>query len=126
MRIGLAFLIALSLAMLPMARAFVASGDEVAASGVIAASAHDGCAHEAMASDVVISSAHECCHHDAVPSDHAMKVCSPDCVAKCSGLYAVLFSEQALPSAISGTGSHFVSKSFHSRTTSPPFRPPRA
>jgi len=35
-------------------------------------------------------------------ADHAMKGCSAsaDCIAKCFGCYAVLFSEQAIPSTI--------------------------
>jgi hypothetical protein len=131
MRIGrtiLAFVVTLSLATLPMARAFVAPGDEAVASEAVAASARHDCDHEAMRSDVVVSSAHECCHHDAMPSDHAMKGCplSADCIAKCSSFYAVLFSEEAIPSAIGGTEPQFVSKPFYSRTASPPFRPPRA
>jgi hypothetical protein len=130
MRIGqtiLAFLVALSLAMLPMARAFVASCDEAKASEVVvAASAHD-CNHEAMTSDVVVASAHECCDHEAMQGDHAMKECpaSADCIAKCCNFYAVLLSEEVTPSAIGGTESHFVSNPFYSRTASPPYRPPR-
>jgi hypothetical protein len=112
MRIGrtiLAFLVALSLAMLPMARAFVAAGDE------------------AMASDVAVASAHDCCDHDSMPADHAMTECpaSAACIAKCCNFYAVLFSEIAVPSPIGGTGSHFVSNPFYSQTGSPPYRPPR-
>jgi hypothetical protein len=82
----LAFLVALSLAMLPLARAFVASGDEAMASEVLVASAaHEDCGHAAIASDVVVASAHECCGHEAMPADHAMKGCpaSADCIAKC-------------------------------------------
>lgn len=126
----LAFLVALSLAMLPMARAFVAAGDEAMASEAVAseevdASAHHDCDHEAMPSDVVVSSAHECCHHDAMPSE--MKGCplSADCIAKCFNFYAVLFSKEAIPSAIGGMEPHFVSNPFYSQTASPPYRPPR-
>jgi hypothetical protein len=131
MRIGrtiLAFLVALSLAMLPLARAFVASGDEAIASEVMVASAHEGCDHEVMASDGVVVSAHECRDHEAMPANDGMKGCqaSADCIAKCSSFYAVLFSEEAFLSAIGETEAHFVKKSFYSRTASPPFRPPRA
>jgi hypothetical protein len=131
MRLGrtiLAFLVALSLAMLPLARAFVASGDEAIASEVMVASAHECCDHEVMASDGVVVSAHECCDHDLMLADHAMKGCSAsaDCIAKCFSFYAVLFSEEAVPSAIGGTEAHFKKKPFYSRTASPPFRPPRA
>ena len=112
MRIGrtiLAFLVALSLAMLPMARAFVASGDE------------------AMASEVMVASAHDCCDHQSMPADHVMKECqaAAGCTAKCFNFYAVVFSGVAIPSPIGGTESHFVSHAFHSETASPPFRPPR-
>jgi hypothetical protein len=128
MRIGrtiLAFLLALSLAMLPMARAFIAPGKEAMASEIVAASAHDGSEQEAMASDVVVALADECCDFEAL--DHRMKGCpaSADCIVKCSSLYAVLFSEEAIPSAIGGTEAYFVKKPFYSRTASPPFRPPR-
>jgi hypothetical protein len=129
MRIGrtiLAFLVALSLAMLPMARAFVAAGDEAMASHVMVASAHE-CDHEAIDSDVVVASAHDCCDHDSMPADHAMTECpaSAACIAKCCNFYAVLFSEMAVPLPIVGTGSHFVSNPFYAQTGSPPYRPPR-
>jgi hypothetical protein len=131
MRIGrttLAVWLALSLAMLPMARAFVAPGKEAMASEVVAASAQDGCEHEVMASDVVVALAHECCDHEVMPANDGMKGClaSADCIAKCSSFYAVLFSEEAFLSAIGETEAQFVKKSFYSRTASPPFRPPRA
>jgi hypothetical protein len=124
----LTFLVALSLAMLPLARAFVASGHEAMASEVVVASAaHEDCGHAAIASDVLVASAHECCGHEAVPADHAMQGCpaSADCIAKCFSFYGVLFSEQAIPSPIGGTESRFVSNPFHSQRGSPPFRPPR-
>jgi hypothetical protein len=130
MRIGrtiLAFLVALSLATLPMARAFVSPGDEAVASEEVAASAHHDCDHEAMPSDVVVASAHDCCDHGSLPADHAMKECpaSAGCIAKCCNFYTVLFSEVAIPSAISGAESDFVSNPFYSQTGSPPYRPPR-
>jgi hypothetical protein len=124
----LTFLVALSLAMLPMARAFVLAGDEAIASEAVVASEHHDCDHKAMTPDFVVASAHECCDHIAVPVDHAMKGCSTsaDCIAKCFGHYAVLLPQEAIPSAIGGAERHFVSKPFYSRTASPPFRPPRA
>ena len=126
MRIGriiLAVLVALSLSMLPRARVFAALGKEAMASEVVAASANDGCEHEAIASDAALAPDHECCDHEAMPVDHAMKGCQPSagCIAKCFSCYAVLFSEEAIPSAIGGTEAHFVRKPFYSRTTSPPF-----
>jgi hypothetical protein len=131
MRVGrtiLAVLLALSLAMLPMARAFVAPGKEAMASEVVAASVHDGCEHEAMASDVLVALAHECCDHESMPADHVMNECqaSAGCTAKCFNCYAMVFSEVAIPSPIGGTEAGFVSNPFYSRMASPPFRPPRA
>lgn len=122
----LAFLVALSLAMLPMAGTFVASGDEAMASEVVVASAHGDCDHAAMDSDAVVKSIHECCNHAAMPT-HSMNGCSgsADCIAKCLGLYAVLFSSIAIACAFGGTEPGFVSNPFHSRVASPPFRPPR-
>jgi len=123
----LVFLLALSLAMLPMARAFIVSGDQAVASEAVVASAQEDCDHTAMGSDVVVTSGHDCCDHEMIPP-HPMKGCpgSGDCIAKCFGLYAVVFSSTALACAIGGTEPGFVSSPFHSRTASPPFRPPRA
>jgi hypothetical protein len=127
-RTVLAFLVALSLTMLPMARAFAVSADEPMASDVVIASADHLCDHESGVSEVVVVSSHDCCDHDVMPADHAIKGCSmsADCIAKCFSFYAALFSEEALPSAFGGTERHFASKPFYSRTASPPFRPPRA
>jgi hypothetical protein len=121
----LAFLMALSLAMLPMARSFVGSADEAMAADVVVASEHD-CEHGAKTSDPVVASAHECCDH-AATADQAMKGCLPsaDCIAKCLSFYAVLFSEEAIPSSIGGTESNFVSNPCYSQIGSPPYRPPR-
>ena len=129
MRIGraiLVFLVALSLAMLPVAGAFVGSADEAMTADEVVASAHD-CEHGAKASDVAVASAHECCDHAAMPADQAMKGCLPsaDCITKCLSFYAVLFSEEAIPSPIGGTESNFISNPCYSQTASPPYRPPR-
>ena len=107
MRIGrtiLAFLVALSLALLPMAGAFAVPSDEP------------------TASDVVVASAHDCCDHESTSADHVMKECqaSAGCVAKCFNFYAVVFSGVTIPSPIGGTESHFVSNPFYSQTASPP------
>jgi hypothetical protein len=112
MRIGrtiLTFLLALSLAMLPIAGAFAIPSDEP------------------TASEVVVASAHDCCDHESMPADHAMKDCqaAAGCTAKCFNFYAVVFSGVAIPSPIGGTESRFVSKPFYSLTASPPYRPPR-
>jgi hypothetical protein len=124
----LTFLVASSLAMLPMGRAFVASGDEAMASEVGVASAHEGCDHASMASEVMVASAHDCCGHQSIPADHVMKECqaSAGCTAKCFSVVALVFSSVAIPSPTGGTESHFASNPFCSQTASPPYRPPRA
>jgi hypothetical protein len=130
MRIGrtiLAYLVATSLAMLPMAGAFVVPSDETIISDVVAGTAHEGCDHQSIASEeVVVASAHDCCDQ-SVPADHLMKGCdaSAGCTAKCFSFVALVFSGVAVPSPVGGTGSHFVSKPFYSQTASPPYRPPR-
>jgi hypothetical protein len=112
MRIGrtiLTFLVALSLAMAPVAGAFAMQKDAV------------------TASNEVVASAHECCDDEGMPAEHVMKECqaSAGCTAKCFNFYAVIFSDVAMPPPIGGTESCFVSNPFYSQTSSPPFRPPR-
>jgi hypothetical protein len=112
MRIGrtiLTFLVALSLAMAPVAGAFAMQTDEVTASNLVVASAHD------------------CCDDEGMPADHVMKDCqaSAGCAAKCFSFYALEFSSATFPSSIGGTKSYFVSNALCSQTSSPPFRPPR-
>ena len=102
MRIGrtiLAFLVSLSLAMLPMAGALAVPSDEP------------------TASEVVVASAHDCCDHGSTPADHVMKECqaSAGCTAKCFNFYAPVFSGVAIPSPTGGTESRFVSNPFYSR-----------
>jgi hypothetical protein len=130
MRIGrtiLAFLVALSLALLPVAGAFAVPTDEPTISDVVAAPAHEDCDHQAIASDVVVASAHDCCDHASMPADHVMKECqaSAGCAAKCFSVVALVFSGVAISSPIGGTQSHFASNPFYSQTASPPYRPPR-
>ena len=130
MRIGrtiLTFLVALSLALLPMAGAFAVSSDEPMVSDVVVASAHDCCDHGSMGSEAVVASAHDCCDHASMPADHVMKDChaSAGCAAKCFSVVALVFSGETIPSPIGGTQSHFVSNPIHSQTGSPPYRPPR-
>jgi hypothetical protein len=129
MRIGrtiLAFLVATSLAMLPMAGAFAAPNDEPMASDTVVASAHEHCDRELIASEDIGASAHDCCDH-AMPADHMMNEChgSTGCTAKCFSVVALIFSGVALPSPTGGTESPFVSEPCISQTASPPFRPPR-
>src|SRR5262245_18270292 len=99
MRIGrtiLTFLVALSLSMAPMAGAFAFQKDEVAASSVVVASAHDWCSDEGM------------------PSNPAMNECqaSAGCLAKCFSFHALEFSGTTLPSPIGETNSHFANAPF--------------
>ena len=129
MRIGrtiLAFLVALSLALLPMAGAFAVPSDEPMASDVATPSPHEHCDHQSTAPEDVVASAHDCCDH-AMPADYMMNEChaSAGCTAKCFSVVALVFSDVAIASPISGTESDFVSNPFHSRAASPPYRPPR-
>jgi hypothetical protein len=130
MRVGrtiLAFCVAMSLAMLPLAGTFAAASDEPMVSDVTESSVQEHCHHESMASEVVIASAHDCCDHTSMPADHMMKEChgAAGCTAKCFSVVALMFSGAAIPLPTGGTESHFVSNPFHSLTTSPPYRPPR-
>jgi hypothetical protein len=130
MRIGriiLAFLVALSLTMLPIAGAFAVPSDESMTSDVVIASADHRCDHESMASDGVVASSHDCCDHQSIPADHMMKGCdaSAGCTAKCFSFVALVFSGVAIPPPTGGTESSFVRNPFYSQTASPPYRPPR-
>ena len=121
----LAFLVALSLTMLPMAGAFAIPSDEPGQSDVVMVSADEHCDHESMGSEVVVASSDDCCDHQSIPADHMMKECNTSCAAKCFSVVALLVSGVAIPPPIGGTESHFVSNPFHSLTASPPYRPPR-
>ena len=128
MRIGrtiVSFLVALSLTMLPLAGAFAGHSDESADSDAVIASADEHCDHESMGSEVVVASSHDCCDHQSIPADHMMKECNASCAAKCFSVVAPLFSGVAIPPPTGGATSPFVSNSFHSQATSPPYRPPR-
>ncbi len=105
----LAILIALSLAVLPMARAFALPKGEVAAS------------------ELVVASAHDCCDHEGMPAEHGSKECqaAAGCFAKCFNFGAVEISGATVHPPAGGTESIFVDKNFLSPTGSPPFRPPR-
>jgi hypothetical protein len=112
MRIGrtiLTLLVALSLAMAPVAGAFAMQKDAMTASNEVAASAHD------------------CCDSEGMPADHVMKDCqaSAGCATKCFNVYGDAFSSATIVPSIGGTEAPFVSKPFYSQTASPPFRPPR-
>jgi hypothetical protein len=112
MRVGrtiAAFLVALSLAMLPLSHAFAMASDETT-----------------VANEVVGSQYHHC-DHDQMPADHGIKdiQASADCAAKCSNVYAVVVFSAMIPPPIGGMESSFVSTPFDSQPASPPYRPPR-
>jgi hypothetical protein len=128
MRLGrtiLAFLVAVSLTMLPMAGAFAVPSDEAVQSDVVIASADEHCDHESMGSKLAVAASDDCCDHQSIPADHMMKECNASCTAKCFSVVALLFSDVAIPPPTGGATSPFVSNSFHSHATSPPYRPPR-
>ena len=104
-----AFLLALSLAMLPMAGAFAVPKDEVAAS------------------DTQVASAHECCDDEGMPAGHAMKECQgpAGCVAKCCKVFAVVVATAMILSPMCGMESRVACNLFCSHMGNPPFRPPR-
>src|SRR5262245_46898993 len=107
-----------------MAGPFAIPSDEPVQSDVVTASADEHCDHESMGSEVVITSSHDCCDHQSIPTDHMMKECNASCAAKCFSVVALLFSGVAIPPPTGGATSPFVSNSFHSHATSPPYRPP--
>lgn len=121
MRIGrtiLAFLIALSLATLPIAAAAVQRQEATAANSVVS-SAHDCCDHIGMLANQV--------DHDRMPADDAMNECqaAAGCYAKCFDFYGVALSSATIHPLLAGMDSIFVSHTFSPPTGSPPFRPPR-
>jgi hypothetical protein len=105
----LVFWVALSLAMLPMSRAFAMMSDET------------------TAANEIVASQHHHCDHDEMPTDNGMKDCQAfaDCAAKCSNAYAVVFFGAMTPPPVGGMESSFVSNPPASQAVSPPFRPPR-
>jgi hypothetical protein len=112
MRVGrtiAAFLVALSLAMLPLSHAVPMASDET------------GTAHE------IVGSQHHHCDHGQMPIDHGIKdiQSSADCAAKCSNVYAVVVFSAMISPPPGGMESSFISNPFDSQPASPPYRPPR-
>lgn len=111
MRVGrtiAAFLVALSLAMLPLSHAVAMASDET------------GTAHE------IVASQHHHCDHDQMPINGMKDIqASADCAAKCSNVYAVVVFSAMIPPPPGGMESSFISNPFDSRPASPPYRPPR-
>ena len=108
-RIILTFLVAMSLALLPMAGAFAVPKDEV------------------TASDAVVASALDCCDDEGMPIDHMMKDChaAAGCASKCFSVYGAMFSSPMIHPPVTGAEPSFTTKTFRSQEGNPPFRPPR-
>jgi hypothetical protein len=104
----LAVLVALSLAMLPLAGATAAP---------LKSTDH-------MASEV----AHDCCHHGSPCDDHANSAgdhaARGICAKCCSSLAAVFFADVAAPLKAAVPAIH-AGTPLPSHIASPPFRPPR-
>ena len=105
-----AFLVALSLATLPLAGAFAVPKDEVTAPEVAAVQMHD------------------CCDPEDMPPGSPMKACqaSAGCAAKCFSFFAIALAGATIFPLARGTDSLFASDPVRAQSASPPFRPPRA
>jgi hypothetical protein len=106
----LTFLVALSLAIAPLAVSLAALDQSVAASPEATASMHD------------------CCDHDGMPAGPSkpMNECqaSAGCLAKCFSFYPLEFSDVVPPALIRGAKSDFAATAMHAHAAAPPFRPP--
>jgi hypothetical protein len=105
----LAFLVTVSLALVPIIGAFSMPSDQL------------------TASEPVITSAHHCCDEDT-PADHTMKDCqaAAGCFAKCFNFYAEEISGPMIQPANGGKESVFADQAVLSPAGNPPFRPPRS
>jgi hypothetical protein len=101
------FVLAFSVAVLPVG-------------GGIAAPAAAPAASELMAST------HDCCDHDEMPINK-MKDCqaAAGCVTKCFSVCGVVWSSPIAHPPLTGPALPFVAEAYHSQSASPPFRPPR-
>lgn len=108
-RILLAFLIALSVAMLPVA------------GGVGAVMKSNETTEMAAMEDM------DCCPHKTNPCDKAVDGCSSMavCALKCFSFSGTLSSPVVFPSHVAQLNPVFGTNPFNSQTESPPFRPPR-
>jgi hypothetical protein len=108
MRATVAFLVAFSVAALPLAGGRVAP--------------------DAIASPAIsVTSAHDCCDHDGMPGDDVMKDCqaAAGCAAKCFSVCGVFFSSAIIHPPLAGHEFPVATKNLRSQTGSAPFRPPR-
>jgi len=105
----LAFLVALSVAMLPMTGGFALQKNDV------------------TASEVVVASAHDCCDDEGMPVDHMMKDChaAAGCASKCFSLYDAMLSSPIIHPSVTGAELSFAIKIFRPQDGNLPFRPPR-
>ena len=111
----LVFLIAISVATLP-----------VAAATNIAAKSTD-MAETAAITDMTEMAAMEdmdCCPHKAKPCDNCSSMAT--CPLTCCGFFAISVSNIIFPSVVASVSPPFGTNAFHSQKGSPPFRPPRA
>jgi|SRR5712691_2726798 len=109
MRAIFIFVIAISVAMLPMRGAIAAPmiGPATATS---------------------VASAHDCCDHDGMPAGDMMKDCqaAAGCASKCFSLYGGTLSGPLMQLSRTGMEPLSAAKIFRAHEGSPPFRPPRA
>lgn len=108
MRVIVALLVALSVAMLPVA-------------GGIAAPA------SVPSNSKLVTSAHDCCDHDGMPSDDMTKDCqaAAGCASKCFSLYDGMFASPVPHPPVTRAKASFGTEPFRSQEGNPPFRPPR-
>lgn len=115
----LSLLVALSVAMLPIAGATALPATSMDMTSMSAA--------QAMSEDMAAEMP-DCCPHDSKASDKSTNDCG--CVATCVvtsfGLSAPLSSVFHFPPILATLAPSPASQPFHSETGSPPFRPPRA
>jgi len=114
MRTIIVFVLAFSVAMLPMA------------GGTVAATASDR-ATVAEVAELAVVSTHNCCEHDGMPTAPTMNDCQAGagCASKCFSLFHSLFFPKLLAPPQTETELSFAMKSFYSQASNPPFRPPR-
>jgi len=107
-RTTLALLIAISVAMLP-----VAAGINIAAKSMGMTEMADMAAMEDM----------DCCPHKAKTCDDCSSMAT--CPLMCFGLFAKSASNIIFPSVVASVNPLSGANAFHSQKGSPPFRPPR-
>jgi hypothetical protein len=110
----LAILVALSLAMAPIAGALAMPVSATLDSIVIA-------------SELAVTSAHDCCDQDGIPANRMVKDCqaSAGCFSKCFSFFGVIFSDSGDQPYLGRAEPPFLAKTFRSQTIHPPIPPPR-